>query len=425
MLIELFGRNFGPFRDEFRLSMLATDIDPGDERGVVEVPIEGDDEPLRLLRCAAIYGPNASGKSRLLDAAFSLGFLSALSAEFSSNDQLPPYQPFLLDEHSSTKPVMLGVRAVLDRCVYEYVVEFERTRFVVERLARLGPDGESMLFERRGQDVSGPWTAHKQFALLAVSFRPNALLLSLADRLAPDLGRGWAVKLSKLLGYCNFANVSPWFPTGERAAERAADRASGFGPWLDHWLRAADTGVVGFETRKATLAADPGAPRAVGFSRQRHSSGFELSLVHSGPRGRVKLDYHQESFGTQKVVELAPYVYDLTHGDENRAYFIDEIGASVHPVLLESLIRHFNCETPAEQVRGQLIFATHETSILDGEARSAPLRRDQIYLTEKGPDGASRLYSLAEFKERNNLNLRKRYLQGRYGALPSPGPFGA
>ena len=66
MLLEFYGRNFGCFRDEFRLSMLATDVDPGSDRGVVEVKVEGEDEPLRLLRAVAIYGPNGSGKSTVL-----------------------------------------------------------------------------------------------------------------------------------------------------------------------------------------------------------------------------------------------------------------------------------------------------------------------------------------------------------------------
>lgn len=425
MLIELFGRNFGPFRDKFHLSMLATDIDPGDQRGVVEVPIEGDDEPLRLLRCAAIYGPNASGKSWLLRAASALGYLIEHSATESSDEPLGPYVPFALDEQSRAQPVLLGVRAVIQRSVYEYRIEFQQTRITLEQLAKLTPDGETVLFHREGQAVTGPWTAEKQFALLAESFRPNALLLSLADRLAPSLASGLAVSIRRILEHFDFAGLFfPPFATN-RAARRAHEDAPGFGAWLRPWLRAADVGIVDYKARESSTYFEMERSAKEEKAQRRKRPVFELTFVHAGPQGMAELRQSQESLGTLKVIELAPYVYDLTEGDEVRAYFIDEIGASVHPVLLESLIRHFNCETPAEQVRGQLIFATHETSILDGEARSAPLRRDQIYMTEKGPDGASRLYSLAEFKERNNLNLRKRYLEGRYGALPSPGPFGA
>ena len=136
------------------------------------------------------------------------------------------------------------------------------------------------------------------------------------------------------------------------------------------------------------------------------------------------MPYGRESMGTHKMVALAPYIHDLLHGDQPQAYFIDEIGASIHPHLFEGLLRHFNCEIEPESVRGQLIFATHETVMLDAEAKHATLRRDQVYLTEKDSSGASRLYSIAEFNERNNHNLRRRYLHGRYGALPSLGRFG-
>ena len=46
------------------------------------------------------------------------------------------------------------------------------------------------------------------------------------------------------------------------------------------------------------------------------------------------------------------------------------------------------------------------------------LRRDQIWFTEKGQDGASQLYPLTDFKPRKQENLENGYLQGRYGAIP-------
>ena len=423
MLIELFGRNFGSFRDEFHLSMLATDIDPGSQRGVVEVPVKDEDEPLRLLRSVAIYGPNASGKTRLLLAAHALAFLIESSAKLSSDETLAPYAPFLLDDQNANAPVQLGLRAVIDHCVYEYTIEFTQREFVREILTELTSDGPRILFDRHGQEhVTGQWTEAKQFALLLESFRPNALLLSLADGLAPGLTGELAVRIRRLLGYRNFSLLWPF--GSQQVAKRAYEDIGGFQHWLLRWIKDADVGIVDCKAERVAASSEPSVEEEETAARHPHSTEFRLAFVHAGLQRSVGFDYLRESLGTVKMVELAPYIYDLTHGNETRAFFVDEIGASLHPVLLQTLIRQFNCETPPDRVRGQLIFATHETLVLDDEAKSAPLRRDQIYLTEKDASGASRLYSIAEFKERNNLNLRRRYLQGRYGALPALDRFG-
>ncbi len=426
MLIEFFGRNFGSFRDEFRLSMLAADIDPGNDRGIVEVPLEGEDEPLRLLRCAAIYGANASGKSTVLQAAGALESLLRSSAETESDRPIAWYSPFLLDRTSFTQPVMLGIRAIIDRRVYEYVIEFDSASFVIESLTELRPNNEIILIERRGNEVHGAWSSDEQFKLLSQSFRSNALLLSLADRLAPKLAGGIAVSLRRMLRRRDLSSHQDWVSFPDREAARRASKDEGFGARLLDWLRHADLGVVGYgiETESQEDVFDRVRLESIWAYDDPFNPESKLSLLHSGADEPVKLGFSSESRGTQRLVELAPYIYDLTQGAENRAYFIDEIGASIHPQLLTAVIREFNCETKPESVKGQLIFATHETALLDAEAKDAILRRDQVYFTEKDAAGASRLYSVAEFKERNNLNLRRRYLQGRYGAVPALGRLG-
>ncbi len=421
MLIEFFGRNFLSFRDEFCLSMLASDIDPGNDRGIVFVPLDGEDEPLRLLRCAAIYGPNASGKSTLLLAAHALGYLLRNSGHLSSDEPLEPYEPFLLDDDSFKRPVHLGLRAVINRRVYEYQIEFLQTEFVREELVEIAPDAPRKLFLRKGQDVVGEWTSERQFELLTDSFRPNALLLSLADRLAPGMAEGIAVGFARALSYHDPTRHYSHSRFGPAQAARRAVEDQGFGHWLLDWVRDADIGIVDFEAQRLPgEASDEETDRTSARRRPEHS----LNLVHAGSHGPIRLDFHHESLGTRKMVELAPFMHELLHGDAGYAFFIDEIGASMHPSLLAAILRRFNCDAKPESVRGQLIFATQETILLDAEAKDATLRRDQVYLTEKDSLGASRLYSIAEFKERNNLNLRRRYLQGRYGALPAVGRLG-
>jgi hypothetical protein len=425
MLIELFGQNFGCFRDEFRLSMLPAPIESDSCRGIVSVKIEGDDEPLRLLRTVAIYGPNASGKSTVLFAAATLLYLIENSANFRSDQPIFVYLPFMLDKASPQSPCSLGVRGVVNGRVYEYAVKFDRAKFVEESLIRFSADTEETLFTRRGQSVEGPWKDDPQFGLLSASFRTNALLLSLADALTPSLASGIAVGLRHLLGYYDPTGPHLPFESSEPVADRAATDAE-FGGWLRARIRDVDVGVVDYITEEAPPRRTPSISAGGATDDPSRRKPLRLSLMHASTGVPVQIPYSRESKGTRRFVNLTPYFYDLSQGDAVRAYFVDELDASLHPTLLDGLVRHFNCDLPEAHVRGQLIFATHETSLLDDvvkDAKEATLRRDQVYFTEKDTTGASRLFALAEFKERKNLNIRKRYLQGRYGALPSLGEF--
>lgn len=426
MLIELFGSNFRCFRDEFRLSLEATGIDPDDRRGVVEVAVGGSSQPLRLLRCVAIYGPNAAGKSTVLDAASALWYLIEFTHELSSNTPLIVFEPFALNA-GSRQPSMLGARFVFDERVYEYSVTFDGTRFLREALVLVG-DGDvntdAILFQRDGQTLTGAWQQDSRFALvLEGSLRPNASVLGLADRFAPALAGGVVAGLVALLG--GLARDPRVRPSGPHRRQRIAQMAKDdteFAEWLRGHLRAADVGVVDFDiVESITRSTGPpiGGPDAEpGGSPTKTAYG--LVLRHRAGDVELSLPFGRESLGTQRVVDLAATLYELTRGPGAQAAFIDEIDTSLHPVLLDRFVRHFNSEMPAAS-RAQMIFTTHETLLIDGMARSAALRRDQVYFTDKASDGAATLFSLAEFTERNNHNLRKRYLQGRYGALPLVG----
>ena len=91
---------------------------------------------------------------------------------------------------------------------------------------------------------------------------------------------------------------------------------------------------------------------------------------------------------------------------------IDEIDRSLHPGLLHKFISFFL--DSAQNTSSQLIVTTHESSLLD----LSLLRRDEIWFVEKNNHGESHLYSLEEFQPRFDKEIRKAYLQGRYGAIP-------
>lgn len=435
MLIELFGKNYGCFRDEFALSMLASDIDPKNSRGIVEVRLDGEDEPLRLLRAAAIYGPNASGKSTVIKAA---GTLRKLMTEGGANITKSLgafYEPFLLGAGKSQLS-KLGVKAVVSGKVYEYACEFDAQGFAVESFTQHTAKGERVLFRRDGTEVRGEWLNDEKFKLLSQDMRQATSLLWTVDQFAPSLS-GALVK-----GMCDVLGV---FDMGKRfgsqdddTVAKQVDADPKFREWLLEILRFSDLGVRDVKTVASTEAkrrAETQRTRDLNLARKRslprqfrsqliisrETENDSLSLAHTSDNGEVYFDFEQESFGTQWLTQLAPVIYSLLNSETPKAIFVDEIDSSLHPTVLSGLIHKFNCETPVNEVKGQLIFTTHETALLEGEAKDAILRRDQIYLTQKDASGAAKLYSVADFNERQNLNVRRRYLQGRYGALPSLG----
>jgi hypothetical protein len=109
-----------------------------------------------------------------------------------------------------------------------------------------------------------------------------------------------------------------------------------------------------------------------------------------------------------------PVVHAIASGS---VLLVDEIEAGLHPALVRQLVRLF--QDPETNPRGaQLIFNSHEASLLGDSVEERVLGRDQVWFTEKGDDGASRLYALADLSPRIDEAIGRRYLAGRYGATP-------
>ena len=120
-----------------------------------------------------------------------------------------------------------------------------------------------------------------------------------------------------------------------------------------------------------------------------------------------------QSDGTVRLLTLIPAIYEAIN--KQKVVFIDEIDNSIHPNLMFSLLQFYG----AKQSKGQLVFTTHTTRLINQQEL---LRPDEIWLTEKD-HGNSKMYSINEFKIHNTINLENGYLDGRYGAVPQLGDF--
>ena len=121
-----------------------------------------------------------------------------------------------------------------------------------------------------------------------------------------------------------------------------------------------------------------------------------------------KMDIEDQSDGTVKLLNLIPALFDAI--EKEYTICIDEIENSIHPSLISALISYFS----KSRSKGQLIFTTHETELLNQQKLMRP---DEVWFAEKH-EGETKIYSLNDFKEHNTINIKNGYLEGRYGGIP-------
>ncbi|MFF3852976.1 ATP/GTP-binding protein [Micromonospora sp. NPDC002575] len=414
MLIRFEAANFRSILDPVELSMVAVDRDRIEAR-----PVPNINES--LLSVAAVFGPNASGKSNLLAAMTWLRNAVAESLRFW--DDAVPVEPFAFAD-GRDRASEFTLEAVIRGVRFEYVVEVDRQIVRYEALFHYPEKKRRRVFEREGTSL----TLQRGLGRLSGTrelLTDRALALSIARRFDEPLVSDFAGFVLSMQTFgqrlnrrfptpASGASTRRWFeePHGsdqpvlpgftDPHEEFKADRAQALA-----LLRMADLGIddVVIDEHEAVISStDPEAGR---MRRQRR-----IRLVHRTAQERVPFDLSAESEGTRTWFQLiGPVLSALKTGS---LLLFDELDASLHPTLSAEVIRLFS--DPATNPSGaQLVFSSHDTSLLNH------LNRDEVWLTEKGEDGSTRLGALAEFageRVRRSQNLEKAYLHGRFGALP-------
>ncbi len=426
MLVEFTVGNYRSFLHPVTLSMVATSLsdDPVlDRENVFRVG------KYQLLRSAAVYGPNASGKSNLVQAMMFMRHFVLESATRLQAGERIQVERFRLDVGAREKPASFQIIFFWDGVRYRYGFEVDETAVRSEWLYRT-VQREARLFVREGDtfDVS---TRLRKEAPVAVQrqTRPNALFLSVMAQFnsptAINLLTWFRERFRGISGLDDVAYAL--FTIG------LCEKDTTFRRRLEEMLRLADTGIVDVQIESLPLA-QANLPedlhlhihRELGKVAQREGGEVEeitLKRVRTTHPlfederrvGKESFDMaREESEGTKKFFALlGPLLDVLEHG---RVLVVDELEARLHPLLTREVVRLFN-SSKTNPHNAQLIFATHDAGLL-GECL---LRRDQVWFMQKDRYGATELYSLAEMKERKDALFLKHYLEGRYGAIPYVG----
>jgi hypothetical protein len=351
------------------------------------------------------------------------------SAQSKPNGKVPPYEPFLLDDILCKEPVELGCDVVHQGSLIRYEIRYGEKAILSERLAVFDEKGETLLIDRQPSgNVSGDLISRSDANRLYVKeMQPNVAVLSKLAQHGPHKGeesvQPYYKAIQNATWHEDYSNAAIASHIGRPEDERFADDSE-YREWImDHLIRPADIGVCDVEVSRK------GLPESIRKRIKKLTDGDNLperwvvvSFMHEGASKRA-IGFEYESTGTKKIFNLKGDWWTLAN--KSVTIFADELTASLHPRLLDSLVRAVN-DNPHAHIRSQLIFATHDTGLLESRDGLPPaLRRDQVYFTKKDSQGASELYSLTEFKDeaRTVHNIRKRYLSGLYGAIPSAAEF--
>jgi hypothetical protein len=365
-----------------------------------------------LLRAAAIYGPNASGKSNIISA---LKLMKQMVLESASKTQLGdaiPVQAFRLDTETENQPSEFEIVFVADGVRYQYGFAADATRVTEEWLFAY-PAGRPQRWLGRTWDGSTyqwePASALSgQKQLWQESTRENALFLSTAvqlnsKQLMPVFD--WFKRNLKI------ANIDGWHPgfTSE-LCEEAQSRGK-----VLAFLKAADLDIHAIQVEATSFSAEhlPKEIRDDLLNDLKGKKVVEIKTIHRSAQGKqIPFELEDESAGTRKFFALAgPWLDALEHGV---VLVMDELNDRLHPKMVQFLIQLFH-SNETNPKNAQLIFTTHETSILNQQV----FRRDQIWFCEKNEEQATQLYPLTDFSPRKGReDLEANYLAGRYGALP-------
>ena len=426
MLISFSLENWMCFRDQVTFSMIASK-----ERQHLKRLPRVEKFKTNFLPVAAIYGGNASGKTIFFKA---LRFAQNLVEDGTKPDGLIPVVPFKLDPAYATKPSLFKFELLIEEVVYEFSFSLTREFVLEEKLVLINSKSEKILYHRKNGKFTFESTLSKQERLKFVSKGTRDNQLFLTNSISQNLS--------------NFRAVYDWFkktlmliePSSKFSFEELffAEKDP-LGAFINMLLPLLDTGVARLDAESIPLES-ASVPEQLKLNLQKHmKEDHVISLIghvdnehllvtssegellakklityhHSETGAEVKFDMREESDGSRRVIDLLPAFIDLAR-DSKKVYIVDELDRSLHTLLTRSLLEFYlsNC---SRQTRSQLLFTTHDVLLMDQDL----LRRDEMWVTERQPSGASSLYSFSEYKDvRYDKNVRKSYLQGRLGGTP-------
>lgn len=412
-----------------------------------------ENETQNLLKFAALYGANASGKSNVIKAMNFMQFIVLQGKAFVDSTEM-----FCKTKAENKKEAsFFSIEVLLDSHCYEYGFEIHLATglIVSEWLYEIGKNREKKLYER---DEKGTFSFDnelkdiKNLAIYAgdIGDKSNVLFLHLMNQNKD----GFYQKNSNAR---ILAELYTWFR--ESLVINYPDQSfTNYSYFMDmnnvdkvvNYLKEFDTGISDIVFKKITIEQlydriPKGLVNRIKEDVQSIKQKFKIAADEGSVEKKIRwaalirsnkemliieLDAKNELVAKEIIIRHRNSTYDFNFLEESdgtirlfdliemlvatnkRTYVIDELDRFLHPCLTFKFVELFLSHVKEQNI--QLIVTTHESRLLDFDL----LRRDEVWFVNKNQDGESSIYSLEEFNERFDKKIDKAYLEGRYGGVP-------
>ncbi len=437
MLIRFAIKNLFSFKEETEFNLLPSKAKRLSHHKYSKSGIE-------ILKLSALYGANGSGKSNLIR---SISLLKMMILKGAIPNSLTS-QKFKLSESSQTEPVELAIEFFANNTIYYYSIAINDGIIIDEFFSSNNAQQEDeMIFHRNYEYRETSVSFFEEFEEVKENLtlkkiietdllKPNQPLFSLLNSISNN-----AFVDIKLAYHWFEHGLTVIYPeTKATGLVLEIESKEGFKEFANELMCSFNTGITNLRVDiksvedffgkdnqkevdeiKAELKNNPG--KKIGLMTNAKTSeevvvvndggkilAKRLIFEHKGDKNQnVEFRFDEESDGTRRLLEYLPAFSSVIQNSPT--FIIDEIERSIHPLIVKEIVSKFSKD---ESTKGQLIFSTHESNLLDQDI----FRTDEIWFTEKSILGSTKLYSLSDFKEHNTIDIRKGYLNGRYGAIP-------
>lgn len=426
MIVDFSFKNYKSFKELQRFSM-RRDTGIAQEKSSILAPNAFLDEGLN--RVGAVYGANASGKSNFLDAIFTL--TTFVTEGKNSN----------VGFIDSDEPSVFRMVFIYNGIRYDYALSVAKSRLEYEKLSIYYSNQPTLVFEyfanprnlNLGRLISSNEGTAVNYNSQKEIGKPILYFLKDSDNL--DVKNAFDFFKNGIVAHATPRITSE---LAEARLKESIEEDAGLWDFYNAIIPAADLGIqsvklVDVESDMNTEQLDLVAEFFIKLNEAGENNLSEAdkakikksigekvkraSFTHKIDNNLVNFDFQNESNGTIAASGVFLDLRDvLEHGG---VYVVDEIDCSIHPTIIAQIIKIFNSEDTNPN-GAQLIFSTHDISILDQSIYGENiLDRDQIWFVEKSESGVSILYPLTQINGvRKDDNLYRKYISGRYGAVP-------